>query len=105
MLLSIESSNNKSTKTKDHKDVQEIVSQENQNTLVLNIEGMTCKACENTIKSESESLPGVVKVKASHVNSNAIIVYNAYQVTIEEMGKIIRKKGYKYINFSLVEYI
>lgn len=101
--FAVVSCNNKSTETKDNTDVEKSVSQENQNTVVLNIEGMTCEGCENTIKSGLESLPGIVKVKASHVDSNAIVVYDANQVTIEEMGEMVQKKGYKYIDFSLVE--
>ena len=95
--------NNNSNDTKDNEIHQESVSIENQNTVLLHIEGMTCEGCENTIKAGIESLPGVIEVKASHADSTAIVVYDAEQVNIEEMGKMVQKKGYKYIDSSTVE--
>ena len=102
-FLAIVACNNNSNDTKDNENLQESVSIENQNTVLLHIEGMTCEGCENTIKIGIESLPGVMEVKASHVDSSAVVVYDASKVTVEEMGKMVQNKGYKYIDSSPLE--
>ena len=100
VILALMACNSTSKEQKEEVVIEESVSTGEQSTVQLHIEGMTCAGCENTIKAGLESIPGVVEVKASHVDSNAIVVYDASQVTVEDMGKVVEKKGYKYIKAS-----
>ena len=100
VVFALMSCNSSSKEQKEEVVLEESVSVEGQSTVQLHIEGMTCAGCENTIKAGLESIPGVVEVKASHVDSNAIVVYDANLVTVEDMSKVVEKKGYKYIKAS-----
>ncbi len=100
VVFALMSCNSSSKEQKEKVVLEESVSVEGQSTVQLHIEGMTCAGCENTIKAGLESISGVVEVKASHVDSNAIVVYDANLVTVEDMSKVVEKKGYKYIKAS-----
>ena len=100
VVFALMSCNSPSKEQKEDAVPEESVTAVEQSTVQLHIEGMTCAGCENTIKAGLESIPGVVEVKASHIDSNAIVVYDANLVTVEDMGKVVEKKGYKYINSS-----
>lgn len=100
VILALMACNSTSKEQKEEVVIEESVSTVEQSTVQLHIEGMTCAGCENTIKAGLESIPGVIEVKASHVDSNAIVVYDANLVTVEDMGNVVEKKGYKYIKAS-----
>ena len=83
--------------------VSEEVLDENKSTVMLYIEGMTCTGCENTITSGLKSIPGVIEATASHVDSNAIVEFDKSRVAIEDMKKMVEKKGYAYISSTPIE--
>lgn len=64
-------------------------------TVELQVEGMTCTGCENTIQKSVGSLPGVKTVKADHVAGNAVITYDSASVSMEAMTKAVTDKGYE----------
>ena len=68
---------------------------------VINIEGMTCKACEATIEKVTKDVQGVGKAQVSHKNQNAIIEYDKTETNINEILKAIGTTGYKPISFEL----
>lgn len=62
---------------------------------VINVKGMTCEGCEATIQSNVSKIPGVVSVKASHVDENTIIEYDKSQTNPQEIEKVISETGYQ----------
>lgn len=62
---------------------------------VINVRGMTCEGCEESIKSNVSKMSGVVSVKASHVDENTIVEYDKSQTNPEEIAKVISETGYQ----------
>ena len=79
----------------DNQDLIELKA-ENLVSIELQIGGMTCTGCENTISSGLLSLHGVAEASASHLDSNAIVLYDTTLVNIEDMKSIVEKKGYDF---------
>ena len=61
----------------------------------ISVKGMTCVGCEVTLESKISKVKGVVKVKASHNNENAIIQYDSTKTNIKTIKESIKKAGYK----------
>lgn len=60
----------------------------------LNIEGMTCNGCEKTIEANVMKLEGVKAIKANHETGKANLEYDASNVDMEAIKKVVAKKGY-----------
>jgi len=101
MLFACQSTQDKAEKGTEP--VAEKILEENKATVMLHIDGMTCTGCENTITSGLESLPGVIQATASHIDSNAVVQYDKTKVAIEDLKKMVEKKGYTYVASSPVE--
>jgi len=71
-----------------------VVESKNVKTLNVNIEGMTCDACQNHINHAVNELDGIVLVNSSYQNGNAVIEYDATQTDLEEIRKAINSTGY-----------
>lgn len=67
----------------------------------VSIDGMTCTGCEQTIQASVNELPGIHSVKASYVDSNAVIEYDVEQVSISEIKDAINKTGYKVVDLAI----
>lgn len=63
--------------------------------LVLHVERMTCEHCEMTVEGSVKALPGILEVKASHVDSSATLRYLPSEVSVAEIAEAIESKGYK----------
>jgi copper chaperone CopZ len=63
-------------------------------TTNLDIEGMTCTGCENTIKEAVEKLPGVMAVSASHTEGLAVVKYDSTKTNIKTISDAIIEAGY-----------
>lgn len=66
----------------------------------FNIEGMTCTSCEGHIEHAVNKLSGIVSVKASYENENAIIEYDSTQTSLQDITEAIGTTGYKIINIE-----
>jgi mercuric ion transport protein len=64
-------------------------------TIVIEVEGMTCVGCEPHINETLKNLNGVVSAEASYQNKNVKVVYNAKQITLDQIKKAIDEIGYK----------
>jgi copper chaperone CopZ len=62
---------------------------------IINIEGMTCQACEATVAKAGGDVDGVIKIIASTPAKHAIVEYDQSKTTIEAIMKAIAKTGYK----------
>ena len=66
----------------------------------IDIEGMTCKACEATIEKVVLDTGAVGSVKASSDDKNAFISFDKTKTTIDEITKAIATTGYKPVAYT-----
>ena len=71
------------------------INPENVVLIDMDVNGMTCTGCENTIKSGVSELAGVVKVEASHTNAKTYVKVDTSLTSIEEIADAISSKGYE----------
>ena len=64
----------------------------------IGVNGMTCVGCEVTLEENISKIEGVVSVKASHTEKNAIIEFDSTKTDIKTITKTIRESGYKPFN-------
>ena len=62
----------------------------------MNVNGMTCGSCENSVKTALTSVKGVVKVaKVSHTDGKALVVVDKSQRCDQSMTTAVTNKGYE----------
>ncbi|MCF6359712.1 MAG: cation transporter [Cyclobacteriaceae bacterium] len=64
----------------------------------IGVNGMTCVGCEVTLEENISKIQGVVSVKASHTNKEAIIEFDSTKTDINTITKTIEQSGYKPFN-------
>ncbi|MCC7309337.1 MAG: cation transporter [Acidobacteria bacterium] len=64
-------------------------------TIVLNVRGMTCEACETHIEVPLRKLQGVISAEADYKKHNVTVVYDPAQVTVEKIKETITATGYE----------
>ena len=64
----------------------------------IGVNGMTCVGCEVTLEENISKIEGVVSVKASHTEKEAIIEFDSTKTDINTITKTIKESGYKPIN-------
>lgn len=77
------------------------INPENVVLIDMNVEGMTCTGCENTIKSGVSELEGVVEVEASHVNAKTFVKVDTSLTSPEAISEKIASKGYEVESSSI----
>jgi len=75
-----------------------VVDKANIQTINLDIKGMTCTSCEEHINHSVNQLNGIVNIKSSYENGNAVIEFDNSITTIEEIEKVVNLTGYSVIN-------
>ena len=70
---------------------------EEKNILTYNIEinNMTCNACETSVENSIYELGGIINAKVSYENKNAIVSFNKKKTSLKEIKIFIDKTGYK----------
>jgi copper chaperone len=63
-------------------------------TIVLQVTGMKCGGCENSVQQAVKECAGVSAVNASHKTGTVEIEYDETQADIEAIRKTIKDKGY-----------
>ncbi len=64
----------------------------------IGVNGMTCVGCEVTLEENISKIEGVVSVKASHTEKEAIIEFDSTKTDINTITKTIKESGYKPFN-------
>ena len=67
----------------------------NINKVEIQIEGMTCDACQNHVDFAVNGLNGIVNVNTSYENESTIVVFDTTQTSILEINQAISRTGYK----------
>ena len=62
--------------------------------VTLNVEGMTCDCCENSIKSGVESLEGIAAVESSHEEGWTKVKYDKSLTSPKDIEAKITDTGY-----------
>lgn len=63
-------------------------------TIVLNVEGMTCTGCENTISNAVRQMVGIVDVNAEYTTGRVEVTFDTTLVDISSISQAINEKGY-----------
>lgn len=71
------------------------IRQENMQTVVLSVEGMTCSGCEIAIVNSLTRLEGVSHADASHTEGTATVSFDPEAVNIEDLQKAVAGAGYQ----------
>lgn len=73
---------------------QSAISASSVKTVTLAIEGMSCTGCENTIQEAVTKIPGVTAIKASYLDSTAVVSFDPAKTTIKAIGEAVTEAGY-----------
>lgn len=71
-----------------------VVDKTNLETIEVNIEGMTCEACQNHVNHAVQGLDGIVSIETSYDKGNAIITYDKSKTDQKKIKKAIETTGY-----------
>ncbi len=77
-----------------------IVDKKNVLKKVINIEGMTCKACEATVEKVGGEVNGVLDIKASVDKKSAVVRYDKSKTDVKEIMNAIGTTGYKPVGYE-----
>ena len=66
-------------------------------TVTLQVTGMACGGCANTVTQALQALPGVTEVNVSHSEATAEICFDPALVQIEQLKSAIERSGYKVV--------
>ena len=63
-------------------------------TIQLNIQGMTCNGCVNSVKNVLQKTPGVSSVEVSLEHHRATVIYNPAQANPAQFKAVVEDAGY-----------
>ncbi len=67
-------------------------------TIHLDIEGMTCEACDSHVTHAAQEVEGVIEAKADYHTGTAEVKFDKSKASEEEIVESINKTSYKVIN-------
>jgi mercuric ion binding protein len=65
-----------------------------QQTIVLEVPGMSCPVCPVTVRKSLEKVPGVVKAVVTYEPKEAVVTYDDTQTTPEALMEATSNAGY-----------
>ena len=66
-------------------------------TIQLNIQGMTCNGCVNSVKNVLQKTPGVTGVEVSLEQNRATVTYDPKQANPAQLKAAVEDAGYDVI--------
>jgi len=78
----------------DNKKETLISSQENLQKIEIQVNGMTCEACQTHVDHAVNELSGIVSVHSSYSNGNAIVEFDKTQTTVKAIQDAVNSTGY-----------
>ena len=66
-------------------------------TKILNVEGMSCMHCVNSVKNSVASLPGVSKVDVDLAAKKVAVEYDSEKIKVETIKDKIEDAGYEVV--------
>jgi Cu+-exporting ATPase len=67
---------------------------EDEEEVVLNVEGMTCGACENAVKSQLLKVDGVKDASADCKKNKAVVKVEGGKANVDELIRAVEKAGF-----------
>ncbi len=71
---------------------------ENIKTIELNVTGMTCTGCENTIETALTKIEGVASAEALHTKATTTVSFDSTKVDQELLTQTINNLGYQVVD-------
>jgi copper chaperone CopZ len=68
--------------------------------VMIRIEGMHCHRCQQTIKKSLQMIPGVHEVEVDFPSGQASVLYDPRQATVRELMETVSQAGYKPTGFT-----
>jgi len=84
---------NSATEKKDATDTDQATTSEFVE-VVINVDGMTCGGCENSVNAGVESLAGIASVESSHKEGWTKVKYDKALTSVEDIESKITDTGY-----------
>lgn len=78
-----------------------VVDNNNVHKIVIEIEGMTCDACEQHVDHAVNELSGIVGVTTSYAKGNSIVSFDITKTSTEEIETAVNSTGYTIINIDI----
>jgi mercuric ion transport protein len=75
-------------------------SADNLTELRFDVRGMSCTNCENTVCKSVKELPGIAEIKASYLDSFALVKFDKTKTNAESIKQAIESKGYEVKGFA-----
>ena len=69
-----------------------------QKTVKLNVEGMTCWACAQTVKSALSEVDGVSKAELKLADGSAEVKYDSKKTDVKAIVKAVNATGFKVVD-------
>ncbi|TAN48664.1 MAG: copper chaperone [Methylococcaceae bacterium] len=63
--------------------------------ITINVAGMKCGGCENTVKTALLALDGVAAVEASHKDKTVSVAFDGGKVSEEQIRQVIGANGFQ----------
>lgn len=63
--------------------------------ITLNVTGMKCGGCENSVKTALQALDGVTEVAASHKEKTVTVAFDGDKVGVEQIKQVISSNGFQ----------
>ncbi|MFU8792617.1 MAG: heavy metal translocating P-type ATPase [Acholeplasmataceae bacterium] len=63
-------------------------------TITMRVEGMTCATCANNVDHAIKSLDGIIKANVNLANDKVTVTYDTQSVKISQMKKAVQDMGY-----------
>ena len=63
-------------------------------TVSINVSGMKCGGCENTVNTALSAIDGVISVKASHQEKKVDVEYDSAKTDLDELEDAISDAGF-----------
>jgi copper ion binding protein len=64
----------------------------------LQVAGMTCKQCVESVERQLSQLTGVERALADLEEGKVFVQYDEHQVNTEDMGQAIKQAGYSVVH-------
>ena len=65
---------------------------------VINIQGMTCMGCVNSVKNALKNQPGIIEIDVTLDPSQATIQYDSATISVERLKEAILDAGFEVID-------
>ncbi len=80
-----------------------VVDKSNVQQVKLNISGMDCEACSQTINLALSTLPGVLEYKTSYTDGNSFVKFDNSKINSQAIVNAVNKTGFKVVGINLTQ--